>query len=200
MDDIIQSIHTLLNQWIDMDYIKPSDIPNIDLYMDQVTTFMDEHLENTKRNNEDKILTKTMINNYTKHDLLPPPVKKKYSRDHMLFLIFIYYFKNNLSISDIQRVLEPIADNFYYKDKKKVKLENLYSEIMKLQKDLFVDMEKDINRKIDLAQQAFTNKKYKDEKLVFLFTFIALLSMESYMKKHMIEKLIDEYFQDKEDD
>jgi hypothetical protein len=71
---------------------------------------------------------------------------------------------------------------------------------MKLQKDLFVDMEKDINRKIDLAQQAFTNKKYKDEKLVFLFTFIALLSMESYMKKHMIEKLIDEYFQDKEDD
>jgi hypothetical protein len=57
-------------------YIKPQDLPNIDLYMDQVTTFMDQHLESTKRYSEDKLLTKTMINNYTKNDLLPSPVKK----------------------------------------------------------------------------------------------------------------------------
>ena len=62
-----------------LDYINPKDIPSIDLYMDQVTTFMDTHLEATKRNEEDKILTKTMINNYAKNNLLPPPVKKKYS-------------------------------------------------------------------------------------------------------------------------
>ena len=75
-----------------LDYIKPGEIPNIDLYMDQVTTFMDEHLADAKRFPEDKILTKTMINNYTKNQLLPPPYKKKYSKDHMLLLIFIYYF------------------------------------------------------------------------------------------------------------
>ena len=73
-------------------YIKPEDIPNIDLYMDQVTTFMDEQLASTKRYKEDKILTKTMINNYTKNNLLPPPVKKKYSREHMLLLIFYLLF------------------------------------------------------------------------------------------------------------
>ena len=73
-----------------IDYIKPADIPNIDLYMDQVTTFMDKHLESSKRYTEDKLLTKTMINNYTKNNLLPPPEKKKYSRDHMILLIFIY--------------------------------------------------------------------------------------------------------------
>ena len=50
-------------------YIKPEDIPNIDLYMDQVTTFMDAQLASTKRYKEDKILTKTMINNYTKNNL-----------------------------------------------------------------------------------------------------------------------------------
>ena len=86
-------------------YVNLDDIPNIDLYMDQVTTFMDNKLQSTTRNpGEDKILTKTMINNYAKNDLLPPPVKKKYSREHMMILIMIYYFKGVLSFSDIQEL------------------------------------------------------------------------------------------------
>ena len=93
--------------------VHPSEIPGIDLYMDQVTTFMDSHLNTSKWLGEDKILTKTMINNYAKNDLLPPPVRKKYSREHMLLLIFIYYFKGILSISDIQTVLKPINDRFF---------------------------------------------------------------------------------------
>ena len=87
-----------------IDYINPEDIPNIDLYMDQVTTFVDEQLASLKRFDDDKMLTKTMINNYTKSNLLPPPNKKKYSKNHMLMLIFIYYLKNFLSISDIQDI------------------------------------------------------------------------------------------------
>ena len=76
--------------------------------MDQVTTFMEENLASTKRHEDDKILTKTMINNYAKNKLLPPPEKKRYSREHLLMLIFIYYFKNILSISDIQTLLGPM--------------------------------------------------------------------------------------------
>ena len=53
----------------ELDYIKPDEIPNIDLYMDQVTTFMEENLASTKRHEDDKILTKTMINNYAKNKL-----------------------------------------------------------------------------------------------------------------------------------
>ena len=90
----VSEIRTLLENIKKISYIKPNEIPNIDLYMDQVTTFMDQHLEKTKRYSEDKLLTKTMINNYTKNDLLPSPVKKKYSKDHMVLLIFIYYLKN----------------------------------------------------------------------------------------------------------
>ena len=103
-----------------LDFIQPDEIPNIDLYMDQVTTFMDEHLSQEKRYEDDKILTKTMINNYTKNHLLPPPKKKKYSKEHMLLLIFIYYFKNILSINDIRSIFTPLselfAENGEYKD------------------------------------------------------------------------------------
>ena len=88
--DMIGSILESISR---IDYIKPEDIPNINLYMDQVTTFMEEQLASSKRYPEDKILTKTMINNYAKNNLLPSPEKKRYSREHLLLLIFIYYFK-----------------------------------------------------------------------------------------------------------
>ena len=89
--DTNDMLNSILDSLSRIDYIKPGDIPNIPLYMDQVTTFMDSKLRSTARYpGEDKILTKTMINNYAKNDLLPPPVKKKYSKEHMLLLIFIY--------------------------------------------------------------------------------------------------------------
>ena len=86
-EDLLNSIMESLDR---VEYIKADEIPNIDLYMDQVTTFMDSKLQSSLRHpNEDKILTKTMINNYAKNDLLPPPIKKKYSKEHVLLLIFI---------------------------------------------------------------------------------------------------------------
>ena len=102
-----EMLHKILDHISGMGYIKPEDIPNINLYMDQVTTFMEEHLAYSKRYKDDKILTKTMINNYAKNNLLPSPEKKRYTREHMLMLIFIYYFKNILSINDIQSLLGP---------------------------------------------------------------------------------------------
>ena len=87
MDDLKEK----LSKWLELDYILPEDIPNIDLYMDQITTFMDTELKNSTRFQGDKIFTKTMINNYSKNDLLPPSSKKKYSRNHMILLIYIYY-------------------------------------------------------------------------------------------------------------
>ena len=83
-------LHDLLNSLDSLEGIRPGEIPNIALYMDQVTTFMDEQLEACKRYEDDKILTKTMINNYAKNKLLPPPEKKRYSKEHVLMLIFIY--------------------------------------------------------------------------------------------------------------
>ena len=66
----------LLEQLKSIDYIKPVDIPNIDLYMDQITTFMDEQLAASKRYESDKILTKTMINNYAKIICFHRPAKR----------------------------------------------------------------------------------------------------------------------------
>ena len=71
----------ILSKMGNTDHIRLADIPDIDLYMDQVTHFMEEHLKSSKRYETDKILTKTMINNYTKNKLLPPSEKKRYTGD-----------------------------------------------------------------------------------------------------------------------
>ena len=107
MDELLDS---MLEGISNMDYVRSEDIPNIELYMDQVTSFMDEQLSSSKRYDDDKILTKTMINNYAKNNLLPPPVKKKYSKEHVVVMIFIYYFKTILSIKEIQTKLTPITE------------------------------------------------------------------------------------------
>ena len=104
-------LQTILQSLEKVEYIKSEDIPNIDLYMDQVLTFMDRKLRSAVRpQTEDRILTKTMINNYAKNDLLPPPVKKKYSKEHVLLLIFIYYYKGIIPMNEIQTLLKPLTD------------------------------------------------------------------------------------------
>ena len=90
----------LIDESLNLKTIDISEIPDIDLYMDQVTTFMEDKLEKFKRTEEDKILTKTMINNYTKNEIIPSPKKKKYSKEHMMLLILTYHMKQTLSMGD----------------------------------------------------------------------------------------------------
>ena len=186
-------VNSLLQRLAKLNYIKPGDVPNIDLYMDQVTTFMDEHLSDVKRYEDDKILTKTMINNYTKNDLLPPPVKKKYSKEHIYVLTFIYYLKNILSISDIQKLLNPLTDKFFNKEELP-DLEYIYSEIYNMEKAQIASLSKDVVERTQVAKEAFLDVENEEDKdFLQLFSLVGLLSFDVYMKKNIIESLIDDY-------
>ena len=153
-NDTKKFLSDLLAELQRIDYVRPEDIPNIDLYMDQITTFMDSQLETSKRHADDKILTKTMINNYAKNNLLPPPEKKKYTKEHVLTLIFIYYFKNILSISDIQSILNPITDKYFGKDGS-YSLEDIYREVFGLEHQETQNLMKDPARKFNTSCQTF---------------------------------------------
>lgn len=174
-----------------MDYVKPEDIPNIDLYMDQITTFMDSQLASSKRHEKDKILTKTMINNYAKNNLLPPPEKKKYSKEHVLTLIFIYYFKSILSISDIQGILNPITDKYFGKDAN-YSLEDIYKEVFSLEHQETRNIMKDLAKKFHTSMNTFEEAGAADADLLHTFSFICMLSYDVYIKKTLIERLIDQ--------
>ena len=139
-NDLLNSILASISR---IDYVQSSDIPNIDLYMDQVTSFMEKQLKSTKRYEEDKILTKTMINNYAKNDLLPAPVKKKYSKEHLLLLTFIYYFKNILAMKDIEMLLKPITER-YFNSEAEFNIARIYDEVCAFEKERTKLLQKDI--------------------------------------------------------
>ena len=188
--DTSDMLKSIFDTFSGLDYIRPEDIPNIDLYMDQVTTFMEEHLKKTRRHPGDKILTKTMINNYAKNDLLPPPTKKKYSREHMLVLIFIYYFKNLLSITDIQALLKPLTEK-YFKNDKDFGMEEVYKEVFSLEKGELEKLQKDMEEKYAVSKETFKGAPEEDREFLQLFSFICILAFDTYMKKTLIEKLVD---------
>ena len=187
--DLLNSILESLER---VKYISPEDIPNIDLYMDQITTFMDSRLHSSARNpGEDKILTKTMINNYAKNDLLPPPVKKKYSKEHVLLLIFIYYYKGILSINDIQTLLGPVTERFFHNGEK-FNLESVYREAFSMEEKQMQALKDDVRSKYRAAQETFQDAPEEDADFLRKFAFICALSFDVYLKKLMIEKMIDE--------
>ena len=150
--------------------IHTSDIPGIDLYMDQVTTFLQENLRGLSRDpDDDKFLTKTMINNYVKNKVLIPPVKKKYSREHMMLLIMIYYMKSFLSIGDIREVIAPLMERFAdasadpKKDPKKDPRKDSKKDPKKeLKKDLQKDPQKDPHEDLQKDRQTKTAGRDKE--------------------------------------
>lgn len=187
-EDLLNSILGSLDR---IAYIKAEDIPNIDLYMDQVTTFMESRLKKSTRNpGEDKILTKTMINNYAKNDLLPPPVKKKYSKEHVMLLVFIYYYKGILSINDIQALLEPITKNFFDTDDD-FNLETIYETVFGLEQEQTEVLKNDVKEKFQVSEETFKDAPEESREFLQTFSFICMLSFDVYVKKLLIEKMID---------
>lgn len=189
--DINDVLKKIMESFDGIDHINASDIPNIDLYMDQVTTFMDKNLRKASRYPDaDKVMTKTMINNYAKNNLLPPPVKKKYSREHVLVLIFIYYYKGILSINDIQTLLDPLTKKFFQKEEG-LDIEDVYEEVFSMKEHQMEHLKEDILQKFDCAMDTFEMAAVEDREFLKLFSFICSLSFDVYMKKMIIEKLVD---------
>ncbi len=187
MHDLLNSIIKSLDR---TEHIRPEELPNIELYMDQVTTFMEQRLKPATRNPEDKIMTKTMINNYVKNRLIPPPDKKKYSKEHMLLLTFIYYFKGFMSIGDIQTLMGPLTREYFGEDRD-YKLEDIYREVFSMEKEEIDNLKKDVIRKFRKAEGTFSEAPEEGQEFLKMFSFICFLCFDVYLKKMMIEKMID---------
>ncbi len=183
----------LINMNLD-DRININKIPDIDLYMDQVIQLFDNNLEHIKRNPTDKILTKTMINNYSKDKLLFQNKNKKYSKDHILLMILIYDLKQTLSIADIKKLFTPMVE-ILSEEKSNFDLSNIYNEYLLLkesqinkERELLISIVKDAT---NLCEKD-TIKECEDYKKILLI-ILTLLNSAS-LNKRIAEKIIDTYF------
>ena len=190
MDFTKEQLLNLINESSNLKYIELSEIPNIDLYMDQVTTFMEDNLGEFKRKEEDKILTKTMINNYTKNQILPPPIKKKYSKEHLMLLILTYHLKQILSISNIHTLLSPISEKYNAEKTESVSIDTLYKTFLDIQSNEYNNFSKNILTKIDELKKQIQPID-EDMNILIFYTIIFYLIIQSSLQKKLAEDLID---------
>ena len=117
----------------------------------------------------------------------------------MYLLLFIYYFKNILSINDIQKLLTPLTDR-YFQSTEGLSLADIYSQIQSVTNEQTQRLEKDIRLMSSEAASLFSDQSEDEAEYLRLFSTISLLSLDVYIKKQLIEKLIDQFpFPEKED-
>ena len=179
-----EELHALFAQAVQSDNMRLSDLPNIDLYMDQIISLFNQELSGHKRNAQDKIMTKTMINNYSKVGLLKPIKGKKYSKNHLILLLLIFELKQSLSIQDIKKLLEcekeQMSDDTGYR---RDFLAGIYEQFLQ-QKERQKELLPQLNKALFIEQ----------EKQDLLFTALTYCAISACFKS-AAEKLIDMYDQ-----
>ena len=81
------------------------ELPEMDLYMDQVVTLLNGYLKPFCVPEQGKPITSTMINNYVKHGIVSAPKKKRYTRQHLAYLIVVFILKTVFTLDEISNLL-----------------------------------------------------------------------------------------------
>lgn len=187
------NIDNYINSQKSSDNINLDDFPEIDLYMDQVMQLFESKLSYTKRNPDDKILTKTMINNYAKDDLLMKIKNKKYTKNHLILIGLIYNLKGALSLTDIKTILTPIINSF--EKEQDYPLHDIYQSFLDIYDLNLEDIRSSSNKIYENIKQLVDNKNGTlgdyEEKLLLVFAYTCM----SNLYRRMSEKLIDECFE-----
>jgi hypothetical protein len=159
--------------------------------MDQVTTFIDNKLGNEKRDKKDKLLTKTMINNYSKAKILTPSKNKRYNKQQMIQLILIYYLKQVLSISDIHDLFKPL---FELENSEKNLINDIYDIFLNIKKNSMKNVSTMLEEMSDLIAEAAEGKSEKESKDVQMLLTVLMLASQAQACKRAAEAIIDDYF------
>lgn len=194
MNDKSIDFTSLISEVTEFTDITLQDIPNLDLYMDQVTTLFEDKLNSTKRNPEDKIMTKTMINNYAKAKIFSPVKSKKYNKDQIILLCLIYNLKQSLSLSDISKVFRPIIEDITSEEKDILSLEELYDIFLSMKKTHLGHFNAKLNTLMDDIKDKTINlsKGENEENRLILLVFMLIENANTNIK--MSQKIIDKFF------
>ena len=170
-------------------------VPEIDLYIDQMVSCLNSELSLYAKNGEGPI-TKGIVSNYTKHKMIPGPEGKRYTKDHCIFMLLVYYLKGCFSMDQVQRLMKPILSNYDSAWDDNVDMQAYYKEILAAVRKSEEDFSEQLQERI-LANKKFMADRGSDDDISELILLITMLIMRSNEERYMAEKLLDEYFPEK---
>lgn len=183
-----------IQEFVAKGLISAEDFPDMEIYMDQATTFMNKELSIYKESQKDQVITKTMIGNYVKHHMLPRPVNKKYTKDHMILLTLIYYLKGSFQMDEIEKLMKPLIDNYNSEFDDKIDLLSIYQGIASMQEMEVSTILNDVKADVGHIKHHLREAELFDDDMVELFMLIVNLSMKADTQKYLAQKLMQEYF------
>ncbi|MDR1134910.1 MAG: DUF1836 domain-containing protein [Clostridiales Family XIII bacterium] len=174
--------------------IEAEDFPDIELYADQVIGFLNEKLKVYGEEPEKQIISKTMISNYIKHNMLPRPVKKKYNSDHMIMLALIFHLRNTFRMNEIELIMKPFLDNYDSAFDDKIDFRALYKALYPVLKEEHVRSAEGIMKSVENVKDAIWDEGVEDDDTTELFSVLLSIALQMDAAKYAARKLLDEYY------
>jgi hypothetical protein len=166
----------------------------MELYIDQMAKCLNQELC-LYGDGEKTPITKAIISNYTKHKMIPGPIGKRYTKDHLILMSLVFYLKGCFSMDQIQRLMKPLLENYHSDLDEKIDFSGLYAEIIAFVKKT----EEDLPRRLDLQmsdiKKFLGSRDSADDDTSELLMLITTLVMRSNAERFIAQKLLDEYFE-----
>lgn len=156
--------------------VTPGEIPDLEIYMDQLTTYLDKRLGFYSREEGTPFVTRSMVNNYTKARLLPPPLAKRYNRVHVMTLALICQLKRLFTIQDLGKLLAPVS--------REEETAGLYRLFLETQRETFA-------RTPELAEELLTNLEGEEDAAKAKAALATQLAVQAQRNLILAEKLLD---------
>lgn len=174
----------------------PADaFPDMELYMDQTVLFMNRKLEIYKKDPKEPVITKTMIGNYAKHDMIPRPVNKRYTRDHLFLLALIFHLKGTFQMQEIELLMKPLIDNYNSEFDEKFDFHQIYEGIIGAFEEEKEKLAQDVHEEIGKIKDTLDKtSEFADDDTTELFMLIVTLALKADAQKFLAQKLLTEYF------
>jgi len=166
------------------------DIPDLNLYMDQVIQLFERQFADTKRNEDEKVLTKTMINNYAKGKLFFHVENKKYTKEHLILISMIYQMKGALSISDVKTTLDKMNEKVT--DDDAFDLQEFYECYLQMVENSAEKFKVDLQAHYNELTKEIRKLEDRDEDYLEQLLLIALFTNMSNYYRRAAEKMVDE--------
>ena len=180
-----EQIQHLLSKAYNQSRLEPEQIPDLDLYIDQILMLFEDKLGDTRRREKDKILTKSMVNNYSKEKMIRPMKGKKYSREQILQILMICSLKNLLSIGDIKSVMSILMEE-------EVDADGL-TEIFMKNRTNQLKVKESIDQVVSRLKDNYTEEM---DTVALVSLILSLADISSYCKRTS-EAIIDTFFNEK---
>ncbi len=189
-----ESVKNIIEEFFQQGALSKSSFPEMELYMDQITGFMNQKLRIYSKDEDDQIMTKAMIANYVKHKLVPRPHNKKYNKEHLILLTFIHFLKNSFQMDEIENIMKPILENYYSEFDEKINLSEMYDSVTSLQNDVKEKLIEETLQDVNRIKSRNKQMELEDDDIIELFMLIIEISIKVDFERYLIQKLYDQYF------